>query len=296
MAAQVDERFAVVRYRDDGTVDPAFGDAGVARVSTASRPNGSAGAVFVAPDGRIVAAGQTNATLAEQAFTVARLTPAGAPDPTFAGTGVVTETFDESSAASVLVPLPDGRFYAVGSTADFWGDDEGGGTTRRAAIVRYLANGDRDDSFAGDGSVLDALGQGLYATVAPTAAAVDADGRLALATGRGAIARYTPGGARDAAFGSGARSSCSRRRAATRCSRSPTVRWCWAAATVARARGRPGSSSARRSCASAPPARPATRWSDSRAGASCGCATRACRTCCGEGESPRTASCSPAFS
>lgn len=202
-AAQVDERFAVARYRDDGTLDPAFGDAGVARVSPLNRPNGSAEDVLVRPDGRIVAAGQTNATLAEQAFTVARLTAAGAPDPTFAGTGVVTETFDESSFATVLVPLSDGRVYAVGTTSDFWGDDEGGGTTRRAAIVRYLENGDRDDGFAGDGSVLDALGQGLYAMVHPTAAAVDADGRLAVASERSPVARYTPDGFRDAAFGIG---------------------------------------------------------------------------------------------
>ena len=201
VAAQVDDRFAVARYRDDGTLDPAFADAGVARVSPANRPNGSAEAVVVRPDGRIVAAGQTNATLAEQAFTVARLTAAGAPDATFGGIGVVTETFDESSFASVLVPLPDGHFYAVGTTSDFWGDDEGGGTTRRAAIVRYLPDGRRDTTFAGDGSVLDALGQGLYATVSPTAAAVDAENRLAVATERGPVVRYTREGARDAAFG-----------------------------------------------------------------------------------------------
>jgi uncharacterized delta-60 repeat protein len=201
VAGQVDERFAVVRYRDDGTIDPAFGDAGIARVASATRPTGRADAVSVLPDGRIVVAGQTSTDASDRAFTVARLSSAGAPDPTFGGTGTITETFDQSSEASGLVPLVDGRFYAFGTTTDFWGDDEGGGTSRRAVVVRYLANGDRDDSFAGDGSVLDALGGGLYARVAPTDAALDADGRLVLTTESAVLVRYTPAGARDTAFG-----------------------------------------------------------------------------------------------
>jgi uncharacterized delta-60 repeat protein len=202
VAGQVDERFALVRYRDDGTVDPAFGDAGIARVTTATRPTGRADAVSVRPDGRIVTAGHTSSGPGEEAFTVARLTAAGAPDPSFGGTGTITETFDQSSFASDLVQIGDGRIYAVGTTTDFWGDDEGGGTTRRAAIVRYLENGDRDDSFAGDGSVLDALGGGLYALASPTDAALDSDGRLTLTTIQGGLlVRYTPDGARDTAFG-----------------------------------------------------------------------------------------------
>jgi uncharacterized delta-60 repeat protein len=205
VAAQVDERFAVARYRDDGTLDPAFGEAGVGRVGNTTPTNGWAEDVFARPDGRIVAAGQTGASPNDQGFTVARLTAGGAPDPTFAGTGVLVETFDESSFASPLVPLPDGRFYAVGTTSDFWGDDEGGGTTRRAALVRYLEDGERDDSFAGDGSVLDALGQGLYAAISPAAAAADADGRLAIAVEHGPVARYAADGTRDAGFGLGGR-------------------------------------------------------------------------------------------
>lgn len=204
VAGQVDERFAVVRLREDGSMDPAFGEGGVARVTSAARPAGLASAVAIRPDGRILAAGHTTTPApATQAFTVARFTAAGAPDPAFAGTGSLTETFDEASFASALVPLPDGRLYAVGTTVDRWGDDDSGGTTRRAAIVRYLEDGSRDGSFAGDGSVLDALGGGLYATVTPTAAAADAQGRLAIATERGPLARYSPEGARDAAFGLG---------------------------------------------------------------------------------------------
>jgi uncharacterized delta-60 repeat protein len=203
VAGQVDERFAVVRLRGDGSVDPAFGEGGVARVTSSARPTGLATAVVIRPDGRILAAGQTSTPgPGSQAFTVARFTAAGAPDPGFAGTGSLTETFDETSAASALAPLPDGRFYAVGTTVDRWGGDDGG-ITRRAAIVRYLEDGSRDGSFAGDGSVLDALGGGLYATVTPTAAAADAQGRLAIATDRGPLARYNPEGFRDAAFGFG---------------------------------------------------------------------------------------------
>jgi uncharacterized delta-60 repeat protein len=201
IAGQVDDRFAVARYRDDGTLDPGFGEAGVARVTTGTRPRGRAHAVAVQPDGRVIAAGDTDADGNSRTWTLARLTATGAPDPSFGGTGTVTETLDESSTASVLAPLPDGRLYAVGTSVDFWGDDEGGGTTRRAVTIRYLPNGARDTSFAGDGSVLDALGQGLYAAVSPTAAAVDSDGRPTLATEHGPLVRYTASGARDFAFG-----------------------------------------------------------------------------------------------
>ena len=204
VAGQIEQTFMVARYRDDGTLDPAFGEGGVRRITSTERPQGRASAVAVRPDGRIVAAGGTGSgDGAESAFTVARLTPSGAPDPSFGGTGLVTETFDGRSSAAALVPLPDGRLYAVGESTDFWGDDEGGGTTHRAAIVRYLENGARDTSFAGDGSVLDALGQGLYADVRARAAAIDSEGRLAIATEHGPLARYAPDGARDDTFGLG---------------------------------------------------------------------------------------------
>jgi uncharacterized delta-60 repeat protein len=206
VAGRMDRSFALARYRDDGSIDTGFGAGGVARVATAGRPDGSARAVAIRPDGRVVAAGDTTAPNGgDGVFTVAQLTPSGGPDPGFGGTGAVTETFDETSFASALALAPDGRLYAIGTTVDFWGDDEGGGTTRRAAIVRYLENGTRDTSFAGDGSVLDALGEGLYAEVRPTAAAVDPEGRLAIATGFGPVARYTTEGARDTSFGLGGR-------------------------------------------------------------------------------------------
>jgi uncharacterized delta-60 repeat protein len=200
-AGNADNRFGVVRLRPDGSFEPAFGEGGVARVTTPGRPNGWGSGVFVRPDGRIVTAGYTYENVARGAFTVARLTAGGAPDPTFAGGGAVAEQFDEHSLASTLVPLPDGRFYAIGTTEDRWGDEDYPSTTRRAAVVRYLEDGARDTSFAGDGTVLDALGEGLHADVGARGGAVDTDGRLTIATSRTRLARYTAAGARDSAFG-----------------------------------------------------------------------------------------------
>jgi uncharacterized delta-60 repeat protein len=202
VAGRMDRSFTIARYRDDGSLDPAFGAGGVSRFATAGRPEGSAHAVAVRPDGRVVVAGETTGERGtDSVFAVVQLTPSGQPDAGFGGTGIVTETFDATSTATALALLPDGRLYAVGGTTDLWGDDEDGGTTRRAAIVRYLENGARDTSFAGDGSVLDALGEGLFADVRPTAATVDPEGRLAIATGFGPVARYTTDGARDPSFG-----------------------------------------------------------------------------------------------
>jgi uncharacterized delta-60 repeat protein len=204
VAGRMDRSFAIARYRDDGSLDPGFGAGGVSRFATPGRPLGSAHAVAVRPDGRVVVAGETTGERGtDSVFAVAQLTASGEPDPGFGGTGILTETFDAVSTATALALLPDGRVYVVGGSTDLWGDDEGGGTTRRAAIVRYLENGARDTSFAGDGSVLDALGEGLFADVRATAAAVDPEGRLAIATDSGPVARYTTDGARDSSFGLG---------------------------------------------------------------------------------------------
>lgn len=203
VAGTAEETFAVARYLDDGTADPAFGAGGVARVAPPGGSKGSAFGVSVRPDGRILAAGHTYETLGSSTWTVVRLLPGGAPDPGFGDAGRRIETFDDSSIASTLVPLGDGRFFAIGSTVDFWGSEEDGSRTRRAAIVRYTADGARDSSWAGDGSVLESLGEGLHGDVSGRAAAVDADGRLVLAFPRGGVVRYTADGARDAAFGIG---------------------------------------------------------------------------------------------
>jgi uncharacterized delta-60 repeat protein len=202
VAGEVDETFAVARYRDDGTLDPAFGAGGVARVTAPGHPGGEARALTVLPDGRIVAAGYTTDAPGDTLWTVAALTPAGAPDPGFGTGGVRTESFDDYSRASAIVMYGGDRFDVVGSAWDRWGEAYDGELTGRAAIVRYTPSGNRDDSFGSGGAVLDAWGGGLFARVEPTAAARDPEGRLVVASS-GQLARYAPGGARDAAFGTG---------------------------------------------------------------------------------------------
>ena len=103
--------FAVVRYLPDGSLDPTFGDAGIALVPV--------GLVDVArdlvtsADGTFVIGGQ-----ADGLFTIVRLGPAGDVDPTFGTHGVVQiAQAPFAPCCSELFALalqPDGRVVAAG--------------------------------------------------------------------------------------------------------------------------------------------------------------------------------------
>lgn len=74
-------------------------------------------------------------------------------DVTFSGDGLVTTIFDDTAdLARDVVIQPDGKIVVVGRT------DLGSGDA--FAIARYLANGDLDPSFSGDGKDIQNVGLG----------------------------------------------------------------------------------------------------------------------------------------
>jgi uncharacterized delta-60 repeat protein len=127
----------VARLRATGALDPDFGSGG--RVTLPG--GGSASAVLVQPDGRIVVAGNASGSAM---MTVTRLLANGAPDPTFDGDGTATIDFGSLADLAAGAALqPDGRIVVAGYKQD--GED--------VAIARLNADGSPDATFGTAGKV-----------------------------------------------------------------------------------------------------------------------------------------------
>jgi len=198
-----------------GAVDAGFGSGGLA-----TGPFGlgtRAAAVALAADGRVVVAGDQRGAAGEGALT-ARVSSAGAADPTFAGNGMRIDTFGTGAtpqrAGAVAAPA-DGSVVIAGVAGDKW------------ALARFLATGLTDGLFGAAGVTLrdpspggppreywpeevpalpDGTGPASIA-IAPTGQIVVA-GSVAVANDDGvpseriAVARFNGRGVPDPAFGS----------------------------------------------------------------------------------------------
>ena len=140
-------RFVVVRYMPDGTMDPEFNGTGW-RITSFTGPSQVNGLALL-PDGRILAIGSC-ASMPVNSFAAARYTTDGEPDPSFGIEGkVLTLVGTGTSVATGLALLPDGRFLICGYamvTGEY-----------QAVLVRYLPDGDLDDSFGTGGMVMTSL-------------------------------------------------------------------------------------------------------------------------------------------
>jgi uncharacterized delta-60 repeat protein len=125
----------VARLRATGALDPDFGSGG--RVTLPG--GGSARAVLVQPDRKIVVAG--NASISAM-MVVTRLMPDGSPDTTFDGDGTATIDFGSTSdIAAGVVLQPDGRIVVAGYTQ----------ASEDVAVARLNANGSPDATFGAAG-------------------------------------------------------------------------------------------------------------------------------------------------
>jgi uncharacterized delta-60 repeat protein len=191
----------VMRLLPDGTPDPAFAAGGTLDGATLGL-SGRATSLLVRPDGTTAfSVGAAPGLLGPSTFTVVRLLPTGAPDPTFAGTGIVSLPLAPGSGpgvgAAALRGGPGGRIIVAGS-------DVTTGGALRVAVVRLLAGGQLDSHFGAKGVArVSRGGENLRVS----AMVRDPHGRIVLVgTGRppGAlVVRLTARGARDTTFGNG---------------------------------------------------------------------------------------------
>jgi uncharacterized delta-60 repeat protein len=144
---------AVARYDTDGTYDETFGG-GDGHVETfpPSREVSRGFAVLVQPDGRIVVGGTAFGEGDYSRFCIARYTPEGELDPTFADGGLNVYLFHlYYSRIFALARQGDGKVVAAG-----WTDREDGASAM--AVARYRTDGELDTTFSGNGKKIVEVG------------------------------------------------------------------------------------------------------------------------------------------
>jgi uncharacterized delta-60 repeat protein len=189
-----------------GSLDPNFGTGGKVTTDVFETDHGTR--VFVLPDGKILAAGQStsynqiNHTYANYTM-LARYNSDGTLDSTFGTNGKVHDT--AAVAVSDVLLQADGKIVMVGTNNPSWfqasGDD--------FAVLRFNANGSRDTGFGSGGLVVTNFGGSIDLA---RAAVLTSDGKI-LVTGvtfgtsntAGTIdlARYNSDGTPDNTFGTG---------------------------------------------------------------------------------------------
>jgi uncharacterized delta-60 repeat protein len=187
--------FALVKYREDGTLEPGFGTNGVA-VTSFGPAQDIAYAIARQADGKLVVVGGSN-NGSRYLFAVARYTANGQLDPAFGSGGkVITSLGTGDDIAKAVVIQPDNKIlvagYSTTSNADF-------------AIIRYNPDGSLDPSFSFDGKVTtDLASQNDYGM----GMALQPDGKIVIAgvayqggQGKVGMCRYDGSGALDNTFG-----------------------------------------------------------------------------------------------
>ena len=106
--------FAVAQYTADGALDPTFSGDGL--VITGFGAAEGATSVAVQPDGKVVAAGYTQAGPNPPNFALARYNTDGSLDLSFDGDGLLFTDFGDSDTATDVDVQADGRIVATGAT------------------------------------------------------------------------------------------------------------------------------------------------------------------------------------
>jgi uncharacterized delta-60 repeat protein len=182
----IDEAPVLIRYDDDGSLDPAFGD-GAGYVALA--PDRQAGPFAAGPSGRVVVSIYDY----PRSRLLLRRAADGAPVASFGSAGTVN--LPRRILVKAIAFAPDGGVVAVGRR-------DVSGTQEPGVVLRYGSNGKPDRGF-GHGGVRDLRLPGGGEVKAVTLA-FDRHGRLLVggrARDRFAITRLLPDGRPDPRFG-----------------------------------------------------------------------------------------------
>jgi len=178
-----------------GALDPTFGSGGIVNTG----PSGTAYAVALQTDGKIVVAGPPAS--GGSAGTVARYTPTGALDTSFGNGGSAAVSFFKNQTTNLLAVALDssGRIVVAGNAYNSRGQDYIG-------LARLTSSGSLDGSFGNNGEVLIPLsGSELDGVVIQSNGEIIAAGWENTSTGTvlAVLARYNANGSLDTSFGSG---------------------------------------------------------------------------------------------
>lgn len=172
-----------------GSLDPTFGTGGI---FTSPTTRGSASALAIQTDGKIVVAGGgvANSTFADILF---RLNTNGTLDTTFGSGGIVT--IDNTGGFFALAIQPNGKIVAAG--------EGNSGTRSIVQVARFDSNGSLDSSF-GTGGFTTTTAIPFTPFNATIALALQSNGEiLVAASSPGVLARFTTKGQLDTTFGTG---------------------------------------------------------------------------------------------
>ena len=148
--------FAIVRYNANGSIDNSFANDGIV-LSQLSLTDEYINEILLQPDGKIIAAGilASSSDLMEVDFAVARYNANGTPDLSFNGTGMRTISIGKSDICNAAGLDANGAILLAGQTLV--------GSGAQLTMVRFLANGQMDNSFSGDGIVTFGTHMNCYA-------------------------------------------------------------------------------------------------------------------------------------
>jgi len=180
----------LARYRENGSLDPTFGRAGIVTRNLAQRSDSLSG-VAIQDDGAIVAVGGASTGAFTSRLVVLRVLRDGSFDDSFSGNGIARTGFGDGSDEGRDVAIQDdGSIVVVGETGD-----------GVFAIARYLPDGTLDDSFGGDGKV---TADPTAGDDRPSGVAVQADGAIVVSgssdDGTMVAMRFATDGTPDATF------------------------------------------------------------------------------------------------
>lgn len=146
-------KMCILRYRADGSLDPAFSDDGKLVIDFGG-PDDAARGLTIMGDGSIYVGGyrmeEVTATMYRRNFAAVRVNINGDFDAAFGGDGQVATSFSSDRHASgfAMGVQADGKvvmagYSYVGTSANY-----------QFALLRYNGDGTLDNSFDGDGMVL----------------------------------------------------------------------------------------------------------------------------------------------
>jgi uncharacterized delta-60 repeat protein len=193
---------ALARYTSDGSLDNAFGKAGLVVATVGNGSYATGNAALLQSDGKIVAAGSAFQSIGTD-VAVLRFNTDGSADTAFGTSGVVLSQIGSTGGTAVayaLAPGPSGEVVAAG-----YAQDHG---HYKFMAARYTANGSADTTFGKNGSVLTDVGDAGSASA--NALVTESDGSfvgVGTASDGGhrkvALARWTSSGALDSNFAAG---------------------------------------------------------------------------------------------